>query len=120
MGRVGDQVVFRGEDVLVAPSVEVVWAPSRGVKGSIGSYSLKIVGCMRGGGRIVGKVVVIGIGGVVGEAVVLVLREGLRVTIEGGGVERQVVVVGGVLWLLSSGCSKRELGGTSGDVAAVG
>lgn len=123
MGRFGDQVVFRGEDVLVAPSVEVVWAPSRGVKGgSIGSYSVKVVGCMRGGGRTVRTVAVMlmTIGGVVRQAVALVLREWFRVTFDGRGIERQIVVTGVVLWLLGSGNSERELSGTSGDVGAVG
>lgn len=46
MGWGGDKVVFRGVDVLVACSVEVVWAPSRGVKVGIGTYSLKVVGCI--------------------------------------------------------------------------
>lgn len=91
MGQVGDKVVFRGEVVLVAPSVEVVWAPSRGVKGSIGSYGLKVVGCMRRGGRVVEKVVMKKFErrGALG----VVWGISVRVSFEGGGIERQVVVM---------------------------
>lgn len=77
---------------------------------------------MRVDGRIVGKVaMMVMMGGVVREAVVVVvLRELLRITIDRRDIERQIVVIGVVLWLLGSGGGQRELGGTSGDVGRRG
>lgn len=140
MGRVGDQVVFRGVDVLVAPSVEVVWAPSRGVKGSIGSYGVRVAGCTSSGCRVereVEELVVLVVlllflfllvvmimirGAVERQVVAVVLGKRLRVTFfDRRGIERQIVVLGCVLWFSSSGCDQRVLsGGTGGDVGAMG
>lgn len=100
MGYGVDQVLFRGVDVSV-PSVVIMWAPSRGVNDSIGSYSLKVVGCICGGGRE---------GTVVGRDTVGFV---CRVCVERGGVDQRLVVVVGVLLL----CGCEALGGTGGDVA---
>lgn len=125
MGRGGDQVVFRGVNVSVGCSVEVVWAPSRGVKVGIGTYSLRVVGRIYSV-RVEGRAEVR-----VRDAITLV-SGGVGSKRERRGVERGsrqvVVVVGpvgvglGVLFLLTlcqCGSGRRELGGTSGAGAVV-